>query len=164
MLTGVDIAIIAIIVVSSLISLMRGFVKEAISLLTWSLAFWVAVNFSTSMEMLLPESIRVPSLRLALSFAALFFMSLLVGGLVNYFISSLVDQTGLNGTDRTLGMVFGIMRGSLIVAILVLLAGLTPLPQDPWWQEAQLIKHFELLAGWLKEYIPQQVANNFVHT
>ena len=53
-----------------------------------------------------------------------------------------------------LGMVFGVARGALLVCALVLLAGLTPFPQDPWWQDSVLVPYFEELALWLKDLLP----------
>ena len=72
-------------------------------------------------------------------FPGLFISILLLGALVNYLASKLVAKTGLAVTDRMLGVAFGVARGVVIVAILVLFAGLTPMPQDSWWQSSQLI-------------------------
>ncbi|MGB5427382.1 MAG: CvpA family protein, partial [Gammaproteobacteria bacterium] len=57
-------------------------------------------------------------------------------------------------------IVFGVARGGVIVAILVLLAGLTPLPQDPWWQDSQFLGYFQELAMWLRSYLPNEIADS----
>ena len=75
-------------------------------------------------------------------------------------LRQLVTSTGLTGSDRFLGLIFGIARGALVVAILVLLAGLTPFPEDPWWNESSLLEWFQPLALWLREYIPSAIAGN----
>ena len=82
-----------------------------------------------------------------------------MGGLVNYLMGELVEKTGLSGTDRMLGLVFGIVRGVAVVGIIVLLAGLTPLPRDPWWNESRLLMHFEQLALWMRGYLPPEIAS-----
>jgi membrane protein required for colicin V production len=159
----VDYVIIGIISLSALISLMRGFVREALSLVVWVAAFWIAWSFFRELALQL-DVISVPSVRLGVSFAILFVTSLLLGALVNFLVGQLVEKTGLSGTDRLIGVVFGAARGALLVAVLVLLAGLTPFPNDPWWQESQLIPFFQELAVWLKSLLPADIGQAFKFT
>lgn len=159
----VDYTILAIIGVSALISVLRGFMSEALSLLGWILAFWVALSFTEDLAGFLSGSISVPSLRLAIAFFVLFVATLLLAVLVNFLVGQLVEKTGLTGTDRVLGVVFGVARGVLVVAVLVLLAGLTAFPSDPWWRESMLISHFERLAMQIRGLLPPQVAGYFTY-
>ena len=159
----IDYVIIGIIGLSAVISLMRGFMREAFSLAAWVLAFWVAWTFFRDLALHM-DWISVPSVRLGLSFAILFVITLIVGGLVNYLVGQLVDKTGLTGTDRLIGMLFGAARGILLVSVLILLAGLTPLPEDPWWKESQLINYFQELAVWLKTLLPENIGEKFRFT
>ena len=76
-------------------------------------------------------------------------------------ISQIVDKTGLSGTDKTLGVVFGAARGVLIVSMIVLFAGLTPMPSESWWQESILVDHFMRVALWIKDLLPDDVAGRF---
>jgi len=93
------------------------------------------------------------------SFAALFVITLLLSSLINYVVSQLVKKTGLSGTDRMIGVVFGVARGAAVVGILVLLAGLTTLPQDDWWQDSQLVGHFQQGATWMgSQFSPEVIA------
>lgn len=154
----VDYAILGVIGVSALISLLRGFVREALSLASWVAALWIALAFSQPLSGQLAQWISTPSLRLGVAFAALFLSVLLLGALIGYLAAQLVHKTGLTGTDRVLGMVFGVGRGMLIVAVLVLLAGLTAMPRDHWWSESQLLPHFEHLAIWLRGFLPGDIA------
>jgi len=157
----VDYAIIIIIALSALISVLRGFVKEALSLAAWVLAFWVAFTFHQNLATVLADYIDTPSLRLISAFALLFVVTLIIAALVNNLVAQLVKKTGLTGTDRMLGVVFGIARGTVIVAILVLMAGLTQLPADPWWNDSIFIVHFQNMAIWLKTFLPDDIAANF---
>ena len=151
--TWVDWAIIAIIAISSLISLKRGFVKEALSLVTWIIAGVVAWMFGGALSQHLTDFIEMPSARVIAGCAILFVATLLVGALVNFLISELVRVTGLSGTDRFLGMVFGGARGALLVVVLTGLLSLAPVQQDPWWQQSSLLPHFLMVADWSKNLI-----------
>ena len=156
----VDYAIVAVVCISALISLFRGFVREAISLLGWIVAFWVALTFMDLAAAPLAPYVEAPTLRLAAGFGILFLVVLLTTAVVNYLAGLLVDRSGLTGTDRVLGMAFGAARGALVVAGLVLLAGVTAMPQDPWWRESALIKHFEALAVEIRELLPSDIAQH----
>lgn len=151
--TWVDWAIIAIIAVSSLISLKRGFVKEALSLLIWIVAGAVAWMFGGSLAQYLEGYIQTPSARVIAGCTILFVATLLVGAMLNFLIGELIRVTGLSGTDRFLGMAFGAARGALLVVVAVGLLSLGPVQQDPWWQESSLIPRFLLIADWSKNLI-----------
>lgn len=156
----VDFLIIGIIMLSAVISIVRGFIREVLSLLSWILAFWVALVFHAHLASLLVPYVDTPSIRLFAGFFILFVITLILGALVNHLISQLVDKTGLTGTDRALGIVFGLLRGVAVVTLLVTVAGLTPMPADSWWQNALLIEHFERMAMWLVELLPQDIASH----
>jgi membrane protein required for colicin V production len=156
--SGVDYGVLVLVGLSAVLSLARGFVREALSLAGWVLAFWVALTFTREVAGGLPASLTVPSLRLVAAFLVLFLATLLVTALVNFLAGQLVERTGISGTDRLVGVIFGVGRGVVIVAILVLLAGFTALPQDPWWGDSQLLPHFEALALWIRSLLPPEIA------
>lgn len=156
----VDYAILAIIVLSAVISVVRGFIREALSLAGWIVAIWVALGFSDELAPYFTEYISVPSVRLVAAFAILFIATLILAALVNYLAGQLVDKTGLSGTDRMLGVVFGVARGVAIVAILVLLAGTTNVPRDPWWSQSMFMHHFQDLAIWIRDLLPPDFASH----
>ncbi len=154
----IDYAIIALICISSIIGLFRGFVKEAFSLVLWVVAIWIGLNFSREFSTFLEPMISYPSARIAAAFAILFFMTLILGGLISYLLGELIDKTGLTGSDRFAGMIFGIARGAVVVSLLIMMAGLTPLPEDSWWKESSLIPPFQSLAVWLRDHVPSDLA------
>ena len=127
----------------------------------WILAFWVALRFTDDLASTYLGQISVPSLRLALAFFILLVSVLLLAALVNFLVGKLLEGAGLSGTDRMLGIIFGVGRGAVIIAVLVLLAGLTALPEDPWWHESLLLPHFERLAVELRGLLPPDVAAYF---
>lgn len=157
----IDYSIIALIFISLLIGFFRGFIKEALSLVTWIAAIWVGLTFGHELSRLLEPVISYPSARVAAAFGILLFLTLIVGSIIGLLLGELVKKTGLTGSDRFAGMIFGIGRGLLVVAVLVMLAGLTPLPEDPWWKESQLIPAFQSLAVWLQDHLPEDIAGYF---
>lgn len=160
-LNWLDIAILSTIAISTLISLFRGFIREAFSLAVWVLAFWVSWTFFRELALNMENMIATPSVRLGVAFTALMLLSLMLGGLLNYLLIQLVAKTGLSGSDRFIGMIFGAARGVLVIAVLVLVAGLTPFPADPWWQESMLVPYFQELALWLQSLLPPDIAEKF---
>lgn len=157
-----DIIIVAIVLFSALISLFRGFVREALSLVSWVLAFWFALSFCHPLSDLLTNYIKSPTLRIGAAFGGIFVVVLIACGIINYIISTLVDKTGLSGTDRLLGIVFGLIRGVLLVAALLLVARLTtPMADEEWWTGSTFIQYFDPVEGWLQGFIPQEVIEHF---
>ncbi len=156
-----DYLIIVIIALSVLMGLWRGLLREVISLTAWIAAFAIAFLFAEDGATYLTGHIATPSLRFAAAFAGLFLATLLLGSLIGFVASQLVERTGLTGADRILGVGFGLARGALVIAALVLVAGLTPLPQDPWWRQSQLLPHFQGTALWLRTLLPPELAANF---
>lgn len=157
----VDLFIIVVIILSALISLIRGFVKESISLFTWIIAGILALRYYGPMGELFEPFISSLTLRQWVGGGCLFLVTLLVGAIVNFIVSQLVSKTGLSGTDKALGVVFGAARGVLIIVMLVLLASLTPMPQADWWAESGLINFFQQLAEWFKGIIPADAVDKF---
>ena len=157
----IDVGIIVIVLISVLISLMRGFVKEALSLTGWVLAFWVSLTFAGGFSRFFKTSIEDPTFRLLTAFLILFVVTLILSTIANFFAGQLVQRTGLSGTDRFIGVIFGLLRGLVLVAALVLMASLTTIPQSSWWQDSLLLDQFQTLAVWLKSFLPNDVARHF---
>lgn len=144
-----DWVIVALVVLSALISLVRGFVREALSLLVWIAAFVVAFLFSERLAPMLGAAVELPSLRYIAAFAILFVCTLIVGSLLGYLVAQLVKMTGLSAIDRLMGTMFGICRGVLIaLLLLVFIPKVIPVQQDPWWQQSSLIPRVLVLENW----------------
>ena len=153
--TWIDWLIAGIVIISALISLKRGFFKEVLSLCTWVAAVFVAWSFGGALAAQLTDYFDTPSVQVMVACGLLFIATLLVGALVNRIISELVQATGLSGTDRLLGMVFGGLRGCVLVVLLVGLMGFAPIQQDSAWVNSVLLPHFLLLADWSKQTVFQ---------
>ena len=152
-----DYVVLGIIAISILVGVIRGFIKEAFSLAVWAAAFLVAFQYSGAVALQLENHIELPSARTSLAFVGLFLSVLLVGGLVTFLVGKLVEKTGLSGTDRMLGGVFGGIRGLALVLAIMLVAGLTPVQQDPWWQQSRSIQSLLPLAEWSAQFLPDYI-------
>ena len=139
--------------VSALISLMRGFVKEALSLVIWVVAGMVAWLFGGSLAHYFSPYIQSESLQVVAACAALLVATLIAGAVISFILSRLIQATGLSGTDRFLGIFFGAARGALLVAGGVGLMDLSPLVREPAWRDSALIPHFLLVANWSKTMV-----------
>ena len=160
-MNAADIAILLILTVSSLLSLMRGLVREILSLVSWVLAVWVAFRFCGEAGGLLSSLMAEGPLRTGVSFLALLIGTLIVLGLIGTLLARAVAASGLGSTDKVLGMWFGFLRGLAILVVLVLLAGLTPLPQQEWWHSSLLLPRLVPLAQWAISFMPPPFAGYF---
>ncbi|MGB5734427.1 MAG: CvpA family protein, partial [Thiohalocapsa sp.] len=114
----VDYVIIGIIALSAIIGLARGLIREVIALAVWIVAAVAAWMFYVPLAEQLAPWIATPSVRMAVAVLMLVIGVLIIGAIVAYLLSVLVEKTGLTGTDRLLGMVFGAGRGAVLVALL----------------------------------------------
>lgn len=151
-----DWTLLAVIALSSLLGVKRGFVREALSLLGWGLAFFVAMTFHPVLAAEFTDTVESISLRFLLAFALLFVGTLLAASLLSYFIVTLVRVTGLGGTDRLLGALFGFARGLIVIMLIVIfLPQLMPVDQESWWQGSVLIPHFLSMEDWCRDTFAQ---------
>lgn len=156
-MTWADYAIIAVLALSVLVGLWRGLVAEVLALAVWVAAFWLAWLFGPRVAEAFRNSIDQPSIRIILGYALCFVAVLIAGALLKFVMDKLVKGTGLSGSDRLLGMVFGLARGVLLVMLVVFLLGFTPFTRDPWWHRSQLMPTFIGAADWLGGHLPQDV-------
>jgi membrane protein required for colicin V production len=149
----VDFVIIGIIAISAIVSFFRGFLREALSLLIWVIAIWMAVMFYPGVEPMIPQDWGLPAtVRMALAGAAILLGVLIAGGIVTWALGSFLDKTGMSGTDRVVGVFFGGLRGIILVAIAIIIVGLVPaIADNSYWKQSKLVPHFQPLADWGKQ-------------
>jgi membrane protein required for colicin V production len=160
MLTWLDIVLLAIVAISALMGLWRGFIVEVMALLVWALAFWLATRFGPAVAELYATVVDYPTARWLLGYASVFLAALAVGGLATWLLRKLIKGSGLSGSDRILGLGFGLLRGAAVACLVVLVAGFTPLPQEAAWREGRLIPGFVSGAQWLQTWLPQAMAEH----
>ena len=155
-MTGFDIAVIAILLVSLSLGLWRGLIYEALSLLGWPLAFVLSRVFANDVVPMMPGEQEV--VRIMLAYAVVFVAALIVWGILVWLASKLIKAIGLGWLDRVLGGIFGALRGGLVVLALAWLAGLTQMPERPFWRDAQTARLVEDVALWSKVWLPDDIA------
>ena len=172
-ITWIDIIIVVVFLISTTIALLRGFVREAVSIATWVAAIWLALSQSEQVSFLLPEAIDSASLsfgdkeygnniRVGIAFVLIMVGVLVFGALINFVLSQIMKAQILKGVDRMLGMVFGLVRASVITIILIMTASaFTTLPDSSTWQTSPLIKPFEKAAVWVVQQLPDRYAQQF---
>jgi membrane protein required for colicin V production len=139
----VDWAIVLVLTLSTIISLARGFIKEAFSLVIWIAAVVIAKLFSSEVAYLLVDILKTPSVRAFVAFIIIFLSVLLLGALISVCVGLLVKATGLSGTDRLVGMLFGCARGLFVVInLLIYVPSFAPIKSDNWFRESTLIPYF----------------------
>jgi membrane protein required for colicin V production len=158
----IDYAIIGLISFGLIIGLLRGFSQAVYSLVFWVLATGIGLSFSREFSIFLESTISNSLPKIAASFALLFLITLIVGSLIGLLLGESIKKHDLTFIDHLGGMIFGLVHGMLIVVVLVLLAGLTTLPDDLWWKESKLLPPFQIGAIWLRDHIPSGLAD-YVH-
>lgn len=151
-MTPVDYLIVLVLVVSAGVGFWRGFVKEALALLTLLVAIWLAWRFAALVEPKLANWAADQEVRIWIARGVIFALALVLGALASWVARQLIRHTGLTGVDRMLGGAFGFARGVLIVGLLVLALDFLDLDQDGWWQSARFRPYAEQVAAAVKKY------------
>lgn len=159
-MTSFDYAVLAIIGVSIIVSMMRGAIKELLALFGWIAAFYIAKTYASVLAPLLPVDIPTEALKTLAAFLILLIAVLFLNSLLSIAISSIVSKIGLGWLNRFLGVIFGFIKGFLIVCVVVLLAGLTSLPKEKMWTEAMLSSPLEVLVKAALPWLPESVTKH----
>ena len=163
MFSGIDLIILLVIGLSIAVSAIRGFFKEAVSLLTWVSAILITLMFTSRFASLLPrETVEGPQARYAISALVLFFGTMILGSMINYLFQKIISNSHQGYLDRLLGVGFGAGRGVVIVTLLVLMANLIPtFKQETWWRESAFIPPMQKAAEFIHAQLPQELAQHF---
>lgn len=150
----IDIFVAIILLLMAVVCARKGFVHSAISLFFWLLAFFLAYHFGESLGNVFSSTIDNPSIREGVGFFLIFIFMVLVGVLVTYIFSHLVEKGNLAKTNQSLGALFGVFVGAIIVAILMTFAKTTSIPEHNWWKESFFIPKLEGLQGLIEQVMP----------
>lgn len=149
-LNWADWTLLGIIAFSSLVSVMRGFTREAISLIIWLVAFVVARSFQPEAQVLLAPYIDDLMMLSIAAFALLFITTLVFGAILGRLASFLIKITGLTTLDRVLGIGFGMARGLVLCVVIVAVVRYTPWSGQDWWSDSLVIEQLTVLEYWTR--------------
>jgi len=155
-MSGFDWIIVAIFVLSIIVGVMRGFIREALSLTSWILAFWLALTFCGQAGDYIGQFISIPAeaFRVSVGFAAVFIITLFVFSIVSFIISKLLVNKAVKGTDRFLGLLFGGVRALGIVVIVMIFARGLGMDNSNWWKNSNFLGHFVPAADYFEQMLP----------
>ena len=153
-----DYAVIALAVISILVGLARGAVREAINLAGWILAALFAHAYAQDLAMYFADWMSEPVFRVALAWLVIFVGILMLAGLLASLVSALVRKLGLGGLDQLLGAAIGVVRGAVVLIVLALAAGMTKFPQTALWKNAATTPTLEVAALHARTFLPESLA------
>ncbi|MBC7709506.1 MAG: CvpA family protein [Rhizobacter sp.] len=157
-MTAFDIAVVAVITLSALIGVWRGVIREVFALAAWIAAVVCMFLFGDKLAKMLPFAQDTPWLRLLAGYALVFIGVFVLLSVAGFLFSKVVNAIGLSFVDRALGMMFGVVRGALIVVLLVFVAGATTLPELTWWRDSVSAKPLAAIAAILRSKLPDDLA------
>jgi membrane protein required for colicin V production len=157
-MTAFDFVVMLVLLLSMLMGWWRGLVYEAITLLSWIVGYIAASRFSGEVMRYLPEALGNTAVRSAVAFALIFALVLILGSVLAWMLSRAVSVLGLGLLDGALGSLFGIVRGMAVCVILVLLAGMTDLPQTEVWKKAMASRELVQVAKQVQVMLPRELA------
>ncbi len=156
-MTGLDIGVAGVLAVSGIAGLMRGLIRELFSLAAWILAFLAAKSLAPLLAPLVP-GVDSEAVRHLAALVAVFVLILMLASLVGLVLAGMVKWVGLGFYDQFMGLVFGLLRGAVIVVVFALISGLTALPETRLWQDALVRVQLESAAKMVFPWLPEDLA------
>jgi membrane protein required for colicin V production len=151
-----DVLISLILLISIGIGFMRGFMREAVSVISWIASFWLAWKVGPSVEPYLGGVLAEPAVRPWIARFIVMLVVLLLGALAGMLLNYFVHRAGLSMVDRALGIMFGLVRGAVLVGLLVIGCQLLRLNQGPWWQQSKLLPYATTMGDWLRAMVNEK--------
>ncbi|MEO8342823.1 MAG: CvpA family protein [Gallionella sp.] len=157
-MNGLDFVVIGILLLSWLLGFWRGLIQEVMSLVGWPLAFMLSKLFAGNIAPWLP--LEQETSRIAAAYVLVFIAVLIIWNVIAILLSKLLKVIGSGWLDRTMGGVFGLVRGVLVVLVLAWMAGLMNFSRQPFWHDAMLSRTLEDAALLTKTWLPPGIAQH----
>jgi membrane protein required for colicin V production len=155
-LTGVDVLILVVLVGSTVIGALRGFVREAVSVVFWILAVWGAWQFGPVVEPHLGGLLADPSIAPWVGRLVILVLILLMGWVAGMLLSYFTRSIGLGTLDRVIGVLFGVVRGMVLVGLMIIGGELLHMNQEDWWNRSKLVPYGETVGDWLRAMVGEK--------
>ncbi len=155
-MTGADILLVLVLLASTIMGLLRGFVREAASLVFWVVAIWAAWKFGPLVEPHLGGLLAGPKVAPWVGRLCVLILVLLIGWIVGMLLGYFTDGLGLGAMDKMLGLLFGLVRGALLVGLLIIGGELLHLNHEEWWNRSKLVPYGETVGDWLRAMVGEK--------
>jgi membrane protein required for colicin V production len=155
-LTGVDVLILVVLLGSTVIGALRGFVREAVSVVFWILAVWGAWQFGPVIEPHLGGLLADPSIAPWVGRLVILVLILVIGWVAGMLLSYFTRSLGLGPLDRVIGVLFGIVRGMVLVGLMIIGGELLHMNQEEWWNRSKLVPYGETVGDWLRAMVGEK--------
>ncbi|KAA3624384.1 MAG: CvpA family protein [Proteobacteria bacterium] len=142
-LNGLDYVLLAVLAVSAVVGIVRGLVRELLALLSWLVSVWLAFQYAEPVALMLAPYLKSPQIQYVVAMAVIFVVSLLLLSMSAMILVKLLTWAGVAGTDRTLGGLFGLVRGLAVALVIVFVLRLSPATAKPWFEKSILVPYFE---------------------
>lgn len=152
-MNATDYVVIAAVVVSAIVGAMRGFLRETVALVTWLFALFIAWHFSDLVEPHLGGLLAGSTVKIWAARIIIVIIVLLIGAGVGALLEHFVRLSIFSGMDRFLGLVFGLLRGVVLLGVFVILGQLLRVDNDKWWTRSLLIPYGESVANGLRALV-----------
>ena len=161
-MSGFDWVIAGIFLISTLIGLMRGFIREALSIVSWIMAIWLGITFCQPAGDFIAQyvSIPAPAFRTSAGFGLVFIGTLFLFSVLSFLLTKLLVRGAIKGTDRVLGVGFGLLRGVAVVIAVILVARGFGMQSNDWWQNSGSLKYFESTADYVETLLPDNLQSS----
>ncbi|HEY2144781.1 MAG TPA: CvpA family protein [Steroidobacteraceae bacterium] len=155
-MTGADVVILLIVLGSTLIGVLRGFVREAVSLVFWILAVWASWTFGPVVEPHLGGLLADPKVAPWVGRLVILVLVLLLGWAVGMLLSYFTRSLGLGPMDRVIGLLFGAARGVVLVGLMIIGGELLHVNREAWWNRSKLVPYGETVGDWLRAMVGEK--------
>lgn len=159
-MTWFDWMVVAVVALSALTALARGIVRSLIALVAWVVGLIAAIAWTPTLGGMLPQSASYPFVPYLVVFVLIFIAALVAGALIAMPLRAIINAAGLDFVDRSLGAVFGLARGAVLIIAFTLIAGLTTLPGADWWQNSLFAPTLARSALTLAPWLPRKWADD----
>lgn len=152
-MNGADYLIIGVLTFSVILGMVRGFVRESIALLAWLGGLWLAWRYAPLVEPLLDGLVDDPPVSTWVARAIIVVSVVIVGWMVAAALNYVLRHSSLSiMVDRLLGVLFGVLRGAVVVAVFVILGQTVQLDEASWWKRSRLVPYAAEFAGWIRTF------------
>jgi membrane protein required for colicin V production len=155
-MTGADVSIVLVLLASTIVGLLRGFIREAASLVCWIVGIWAAWKFGPLVEPHLGGLLAEPKVAPWIGRLAVLVLVLLVGWILGLLLSYFTSSVGMGPIDRVIGLLFGVVRGAVLVGLMIIGGELLHLNHEPWWGRSKLVPYGETVGDWLRAMVGEK--------